>query len=150
MDSLYPVGHSPLHCSYWIWKLRSFNVSEQSAINAFLICLESHDWGVWVIFWLSERGHFPPSIPQRWTFGCKYTTFFWKYQICKADFANFCCKISPIRQIGQIGHRMPEATGRARPTGRGATGRARPYRTQMLQDGRSPTEKKRERRARGF
>ena len=27
--------------------------------------------------WLSERGHFPPPKPRRWTFDCKYTTIFW-------------------------------------------------------------------------
>ena len=28
------------------------------------------------IIWLSERGHFPPSKPRRWTFGYKITIFF--------------------------------------------------------------------------
>ena len=46
-DILYPVGHLPLLSPDSLWKLRSFNPSEQSAINAFLICLESRDWGLW-------------------------------------------------------------------------------------------------------
>ena len=82
-DILYPVGHLPLLSPDSLWKLRSFNPSEQSAINAFLICLESRDWGLCQTSWLSERGHFPPSKPRRWTFGRKDTTIFWNIQqIC--------------------------------------------------------------------
>ena len=40
-------------------------------------CLESRDWGLFQTSWLSERGHFPPPKPRRWTFDCKYTTIFW-------------------------------------------------------------------------
>ena len=29
-----------------------------------------------VVFWLFEKGHFPPSKPRRWTFDCKVNTFF--------------------------------------------------------------------------
>ena len=37
-------------------------------------------WGLCQTSWLSERGHFPPSKPRRWTFGHKITIFFWNMQ----------------------------------------------------------------------
>ena len=40
-DNLYPVGHLSLLSPDYSWNLRDFKPPEQSAINAFLICLQN-------------------------------------------------------------------------------------------------------------
>ena len=44
--------------------------------DAYILKCRKPYWGLFQTSWLSERGHFPPSKPRRWTFGYKITTFF--------------------------------------------------------------------------
>ena len=48
--------------------------------DAYILKCRKPYWGLCQTSWLSERGHFPPSKPRRWTFGYKITTFFWIMQ----------------------------------------------------------------------
>ena len=61
-----------LQCvGYYVEICEISNSQAQSADDALLLCPESHNWGLWSNllpkfgdnFWLSERGHFPPSKP---------------------------------------------------------------------------------------
>ena len=56
--------------------------------DAYILKCRKPYWGLCQTSWLSERGHFPPSKPQRWTSGCKGTEKFAHLQILSKKVLN--------------------------------------------------------------
>ena len=75
-DNLYPVGHLSLLSPDYSWNLWDFWQSEQSVINAFLICLESHDWGVVKQFGFPRGDISHPLTPGVELSGAKVVNYF--------------------------------------------------------------------------